>query len=131
MKKKIKDILIGTLLGDAHIRATKSCTAYITFEQSIQHKDYIQYLFEIMNEKDLCLNEPKIYVRNDYRYKTITKSVYFRTKAMTEFKLLADMFLDENGKNIVPTDIAEHLTARSLAYWIMDDGQQVKSFLRR
>jgi hypothetical protein len=58
MKQKIKEILIGTLLGDAHIRATKTNTAYITFEQSIKHKDYIQSLFEIMNENDLCLNEP-------------------------------------------------------------------------
>jgi hypothetical protein len=45
---------------------------------------------------------------------------------MAEFKLLADMFLNEKGKKIVPKDIAEHLTARSLAYWIMVDGQQVK-----
>ena len=29
-------------------------------------------------------------------------------------------------KKIIPLNIAEHLTARSLAFWIMDDGQQVK-----
>jgi hypothetical protein len=30
------------------------------------------------------------------------------------------------GKKIIPQNIADHLTARSLAFWIMDDGQQVK-----
>ena len=39
---------------------------------------------------------------------------------------LADTFLDENGRKIIPTNIAEYLTHRSLAFWIMDDGQQVK-----
>lgn len=29
-------------------------------------------------------------------------------------------------KKIVPSNIADHLTSRSLAFWIMDDGQQVK-----
>ena len=43
-----------------------------------------------------------------------------------ELKPLADMFLDNKGNKIIPLNIAEHLTARSLAFWIMDDGQQVK-----
>jgi hypothetical protein len=36
------------------------------------------------------------------------------------------MFLDSEGKKVIPTNIADHLTPRSLAFWIMDDGQQVK-----
>lgn len=98
MKTNIKEILIGTLLGDAHIRATKSNAAYISFEQSVLHKDYIHHILELLNDNNLGLNETKIYVRKDYRYDTITKSDYFRTKAMTELKFLADMFLDEKGK---------------------------------
>ena len=39
---------------------------------------------------------------------------------------MADLFLDREGKKIIPQNIADHLTARSLAFWIMDDGQQVK-----
>jgi hypothetical protein len=42
------------------------------------------------------------------------------------FKPLADMFLDINGSKIIHLNIADHLTLRSLAFWIMDDGQQVK-----
>ena len=44
------------------------------------------------------------------------------------------MFLDENNKKIVPSNIKSDFTHRSLAYWIiglldywiMDDGQRVK-----
>ena len=36
------------------------------------------------------------------------------------------MFLDEKGKKHIPGNIANELTHRSLAFWIMDDGQQVK-----
>jgi hypothetical protein len=36
------------------------------------------------------------------------------------------MFLDDTGKKFIPKNIAEELTHRSLAVWIMDDGQQVK-----
>jgi hypothetical protein len=39
---------------------------------------------------------------------------------------MADLFLDTEGKKIIPTNISDHLTTRSLAFWIMDDGQQVK-----
>src|SRR6266540_275014 len=39
---------------------------------------------------------------------------------------MADLFLDTEGKKIIPNNIADHLTPRSLAFWIMDDGQQVK-----
>ena len=35
------------------------------------------------------------------------------------------MFLDETGKKIVPKNISDHFTPRSLAFWIMDDGQHV------
>jgi hypothetical protein len=36
------------------------------------------------------------------------------------------MFLDEAGAKHIPTNIAEEFTHRSLAIWIMVDGQQVK-----
>lgn len=40
------------------------------------------------------------------------------------------MFLDENNKKIVPSNIKSDFTHRSLAYWIMDDGQRVKRGLQ-
>lgn len=36
------------------------------------------------------------------------------------------MFLDKEDKKVIPTNIADYLTPRSLAFCVMDDGQQVK-----
>jgi hypothetical protein len=68
----------------------------------------------------------KEYVREDSRYKTKNKSLYFRTQSLESLKPMAELFLDTEGKKTIPTNISDHLTARSLAFWIMDDGQQVK-----
>lgn len=63
---------------------------------------------------------------SDSRYNTKNTSLYFRTESLEELKPLADLFLDESGKKRIIPSISEHLTDRSLAFWIMDDGQQVK-----
>ena len=55
-----------------------------------------------------------------------TESLYFRTESSTELRPLADAFLSSEGKKVVPSNIADMLTLRGLAFWIMDDGQQVK-----
>ena len=68
----------------------------------------------------------KEYIRKDSRYKTTNKSLYFRTESLESLKPMADLFLYTEGKKIIPNNIADHLTPRSLAFWIQDDGQQVK-----
>ena len=66
------------------------------------------------------------YSREDQRYGITNRSGYFRTKSIEELKPIAELFLDDSGNKIIPSNIAEHLTPRSLAFWIMVDGQQVK-----
>jgi hypothetical protein len=68
----------------------------------------------------------KEYVREDSRYKTMNKSLYFRTQSLESLKPMADLFLNAEGEKIIPNNIADHLTPRSLAFYLMDDGQQVK-----
>jgi len=128
LNKQIKDFLIGTLLGDAHIGRTGLNKAFISFEQSSKKIEYLNYLFNITKEGEIPLMEDAIkeYVREDSRYKTTNKSLYFRTQSLESLKPMADLFLDTEGKKIIPNNIADHLTPRSLAFWIMDDGQQVK-----
>lgn len=46
-----KDILIGTLLGDASMQAMKGQQeSNIKFEQKIGQKEYIDHIYEIFNE---------------------------------------------------------------------------------
>jgi len=128
LNKQIKEFLIGTLLGDAHIGRTGLNKAFISFEQSSKKLEYLNYLFNITKEGGIPLmgDEIKEYIREDSRYKTTNKSLYFRTQSLESLKPLADLFLDTEGKKIIPYTIADHLTPRSLAFWIQDDGQQVK-----
>jgi len=51
--------------------------------------------------------------------------LYFSTQLLLILRSLADLFLDETGKKIVPKNISDHFTPRSLAFWIMDDGQHI------
>ena len=127
MNKLIKEFLIGNLLGDASIKRTMSGTAYITFEQSIKKSEYLNYLFKIVKENGIPIKNDSIstYTRNDDRFQTKNQSLYFRTEAIEELNPLAELFLSESGKKKIPNNISEHLTERSLAHWIMDDGQRV------
>lgn len=47
---------------------------------------------------------------------------------MPRFNYYRDLFYPE-GKKIIPKNINNLLTARSLAYWIMDDGGQDPGFI--
>ena len=44
MNKTLKDMLIGVILGDAHIKRTGLDKAFISFEQSNKKIEYIKYL---------------------------------------------------------------------------------------
>lgn len=118
MKQSIRELLVGTLLGDAHIRKVGLDKAYVTFEQSAKKADYLKHLFTQVKEGDIPLKSEEIkeYERQDLRYNSVNHSHYFRTEALTELKPLADMFLDENDKKIVPSHLRSEFTHKSLAY---------------
>jgi hypothetical protein len=127
MTKSLKEMLIGVLLGDAHNRRVGLDKAYITFEQAKAKADYLNNLYKLTQDENLANDLPKLYSRTDSRFNNkINESLYFRTKSLEELKALADLFLDSDGNKQIPSNFSDHLTYRSLAYWIMDDGQQVK-----
>ena len=125
----LKEILIGVLLGDAHITKSEKNNAYIKFEQGIKNQEYLLFIYELF--KDYAINIPTEYKRFDKRYSKENISFSFRTKSLNEFNEFADIFLklNENNKTIkiVPKNIFNLLTPCSLAFWIMDDGQEVKT----
>lgn len=123
--KYINNLLVGCLLGDAHIRRTKEGKSYITFEQTVKHEKYILSLYEIIS-KYLDLKEIKYYIRNDKRHSSVNNSIYFRTESTELLNPLADLFLSSDNKKIINANIVEYLDLIALAYWICDDGQLVK-----
>jgi hypothetical protein len=120
MNKTLRDMLVGVILGDAHIKKVGSFgdKAFISFEQSTKKMDYLNYLHKLVTEAGSFgeVKIPKLYSRTDSRYASKTESLYFRTESLPEFKPLADVFLNEEGKKIIPSNISEFLTHRSLAF---------------
>lgn len=112
MNKALKDMLIGVILGDAHIGRTGLDKAFISFEQSKNKLNYISHLHSLVKEGGLPLLDDSIkeYSREDLRYNKINYSLHFRTKSLKVLRPLADQFLDPSGKKFIPTNIAELLT---------------------
>ena len=125
MNKTLREILVGLILGDAHIKRVGTNKAFITFEQSKDKIEYFNFVRESLKNEGLNFQETKFYSRNDSRYNKTNESVYMKTENLEELRPLADMFLNADNKKIIPENIKEDITLKSLAYWIMDDGQQV------
>ena len=119
-----KEILVGTLLGDATIAKTKTVALNVKFEQKLANQEYINHLYEIF--------EP--YVGTPPKVRTLTgggakdrQSIWFRTYRHIDFKFYYDLFyIKDNSTDLrkkrVPKLIHKFLTPRALAYWFMDDG---------
>lgn len=65
--------------------------------------------------------EPTLLTRNNKKTGTVTESLYFRTLAMPCLNFYYDLFYKDKVK-VIPKNLEEYLTARSLTFWIMDDG---------
>lgn len=65
--------------------------------------------------------EPTILTREYKKRGVLTQSMYFRSLAMPCLNYYHELFYKDNVK-IIPRNLEELLTARGLAYFIMDDG---------
>ena len=112
---ELQEVLVGCTLGDLSIlRGKRSDNARLQFWQGIVNAEYLMHLYSLF--ESYCGSAPKVYTRHSGK-----ANVYFNTltsPVFTEFNSL--FYLD--GVKHVPANIGELLTARSLAYWAMDDG---------
>jgi hypothetical protein len=122
-----KDVLVGTILGDASMERVKP-TQYtrVRIDQTYPaHNSYLLSLIDIF--KNLTGTPPRIHTRKpDKRTNKIYQTIAFKSLRLPCLNYLYDLFYqyDESGKRhkVVPNNIKELLNARALAYWIMDDG---------
>ena len=111
LTKSQREILIGVILGDAHLETQDNKQTYrIKFAQSVAHKPYLDHLYEIF--KDWVLTPPK--------YNASSNVWYFNTISHSSFRFYAHQFYGE--KKGIPKLIHRWLTPKTLAYWFMDDG---------
>jgi hypothetical protein len=116
MIKNVREILVGMLLGDGHIRRSGTNKAYFAFEQSSKKIDYLNYVRDILLQEGIELTENQTYEREDERYSSTNSSIRFSSKASEHYKPLADLFLDEEGKKRIHPNIGEEITVKSLAH---------------
>jgi hypothetical protein len=120
-EKILQEIAIGKILGDGHINVTGN----FNFGQSIKQKEYVEHCFNLFKN----YTSSGIKIQNRIRKGTPITIVYFNTRAL--FKDIMQLFYKYNEETkrikIVPKNISYLLTARSLAYWIMDDGCSMTS----
>ena len=115
-----KSVLIGSILGDGTLQlGERGANANFKTEHGLVQKEYVYWKYNIF--KPWVFTEPKI----SYRYKEsrerYAKSYWFRTvrhPTLTEFHKR----FYENGKKMIPKDIAGDIDALALAVWVMDDG---------
>ena len=120
-----KEILIGILLGDAHIvkRSSTGNSRLVYSQTAVAHRAYFEYVYNFF--KELCVKDyiPQSRTMIDKRTNKVYNAISFTTMQLPCLNLYREMFYPSNVK-IVPDNIYELLTPRGLAFWIMDDGSK-------
>lgn len=113
-----REIIVGKLLGDAHLSNYPTGPRYkLMIQHSLNQKAYVDWLYKQF--KDWVLTPPK--EKDQVVRGKLYKKYWFNTFKHIAFKFYAQQFY-RNGKKVVPGLIHHWLTPLGLAVWFMDDG---------
>ena len=109
-----REVLVGVLLGDAHMETQNSGRTYrVKFEYSSRQIEYANHLYGVFEE--WILTPPQL--KQDATH----NNVWFQTVSHPAFRFYAHQFYD-GGRKCVPKLIHRYINGRAIAYWFMDDG---------
>jgi hypothetical protein len=111
-----REIIIGSSLGDLNIRKIGKASRLV-FDQ--KNKDYLFHLYNIF--ESWVRTPPKERLQQRLPTSNLCSNWHFSTLSHKELHFYYTLFYPQ-GKKLLPQDIQEYLTPRSIAYWIMDDG---------
>ena len=125
ISNEVKNVLVGILLGDAHIvkRSATSNSRLVFAQTAIKHKTYFQHVYSIFSSFCAQNYVPQSRLINDKRTKKTYSAISFTTMQLPCFNVFRKSFYVLN-KKLVPHNIHELLTSQGLAFWIMDDGSK-------
>lgn len=136
-----KEVLIGTLLGNASFSLRKNKPFYsVKFEQGIKQEAYINHLYEIFEPYVGSPPVKRIINKKDFIEKGSSprEAIWFRTYSHDSLIFYYNLFYKEKKQSnsnfvtskikIVPRNIHKFLTPRALAYWFMDNGTKGNNF---
>jgi hypothetical protein len=125
MTDRQKQILVGMLLGDAHLeRQQGALAARLKIEHSVAQKAYVDWKY--LEWRDWVRTPPKARVRRN-RLGTSSTNVGFSTLSHVELERFRLEFYRDRRK-VIPRDL--ELTPLSMAVWFMDDGSKKSSQCR-
>lgn len=123
LSKELEEIIIGLMLGDLFAeKINPNSNTRLQFKQSNKNKKYIDHLYSLF--KEFVNTPPKVTSSIEKRLNKKQEyiSIKFWTLSLPCFNKFRELFYDNSGKKIIPLNLEELITAKSLAYWLMDDG---------
>lgn len=117
LTKRQKDIIYGSLLGDAK----KTSPSSVGFDHGPRQKEYIDWKYKEM-KGIRSENSFKKYIYFDSRYNKNYTKYNFYTLANSDIECIISEFYIDGGDKQVSSNVLEKLTPLSMAVWYMDDG---------
>ena len=116
LSNEMVEVLLGTLMGDSSLQF-RGISSRLVCEHSIKQSEYVYHLAEIFKS----LNSKVKLTRQNTKYPSIS----LRTESYPNLTYYYNAFY-KNGKKIIPFELFDNFTERSLAYLIMDDGFPIR-----
>lgn len=113
---EVIEFLLGSVLGDTSLIFRGQSTR-ISCQHSVKQESYLLHKAEILKDLEVSIN---------YRNNTQYPSVGLYTKGTPSLNYLYEAFY-KNDKKVIPFELLDHFSSKSLAYLFMDDGFLVKN----
>lgn len=110
------DLIVGSLMGDSSIRQREK-NSCLRVAHSIKQEQYINFKLNLLKNFNISEFVKRKRVINSRE----VNMIYLATKTHAVFNYYRKLFY-LNGRKIVSKEILDQINARSLAYWICDDG---------
>ncbi len=125
MTERQRQILVGMLLGDAHLERQRGArTARLKIEHSLRQSAYVDWKYT--EWRDWVRTPPRARERRN-RLGTVSTNIGFTTLSHVELEEFRMRFYRDHRK-VVPVGL--ELTQLSMAVWFMDDGSRKSSQCR-
>lgn len=115
---QLREILIGTLLGDGFLEQNGRHKRFVCVHSSKQ-QEYVTWKFNLLRQLTQCRLDYK--KRQDSRNNKTYSYVQLRSVSSPIWDEFYDLFYRDK-RRIIPGDLPKIISARILAVWIMDDG---------
>ncbi len=118
-----KQVIIGSLLGDASLQKPKNGVNYhFSISHCLKQREYLEYKRQLLIPYSA---EADMYSKLDKRYNHVYTTYRFHTKSHPYLTELEKLFYTDRQKKI-PLTLIEQIEPIAVAMWYLDDGSVAK-----